>query len=308
MYYYEDESTTSYDDEHVLQDVGEYVLPPKNRGKVPNSNRSGTPETTRQTQREVIQDEYDNDGHYSIARPNNCPTKKHGVLQKAASEKMPAPKEGFLQKKNVKIAAGVIAFLIIVGGILPLIILLTRHKGITHRFSFIYAVIVFTNASVYNKNYFLCGPEKTYCLRYETQKSGYADTEGVAELEVTLSDVPNCTMLFLIRGYKGTGSINTECQDAGCHSGIDTPQHVRIRQNSTDGWGIEKMEIQRYPGSSGFITYSLDGNHSQFWLDGNGVGDVVGCEYGNWCSLKIVDIEGKHFHIIIQPSSYFCKI
>ena len=130
------QSTATYDNEHILQDIGEYVLPPEDTGNDPNSNGPQTPETQRQGHRQVTQDEYD-DGHYSLARPNTCPTKSHGVLQKAPSENKPTPKEGLLQIKNVKIAVGVIIFLIVVGGVIPLVIILTHNTGITNIFSFI---------------------------------------------------------------------------------------------------------------------------------------------------------------------------
>ena len=137
------QSTAPYDNEHVLQDIGEYILPPSETENDPNSNGLQTPETPRQTQRQVIQDDYD-DGLYSLARPSTCPTKSHGVLQKAPSENKPTPKEGLLQKKNVRIAAGVILFLIVVGGVLPLVVDLTNYAGITNIISFIWTVILFT--------------------------------------------------------------------------------------------------------------------------------------------------------------------
>ena len=150
--------------------------------------------------------------------------------------------------------------------------------------------------------------EKTYCLRYETQRKAYADSEGVAELEVIFSDGPNCTIGFLLSGYKGTGFIKSECHDAACPSEIGTLQHVEIRQNSTDAWGIEKLELQEYPGSSNYISYSLDGNRSDFWVDGDNCGYENMCDYGKWCSLKIVNVEGNPVNIIIESSTCFYKI
>ena len=127
-------------------------------------------------------------------------------------------------------------------------------------------------------------------------------------MEVTLSDDPSCKLLFLLKGYKGTGDINSECQDTACPFRTDLPQNVRIRQNSTDAWGVQKMQLQKYPGSSELLTYSLDGNQSQFWVDGDGDGYNGTCEYGNWCSLKPVGVEGNPFHIIIRSSTHFYKI
>ena len=73
----------------------------------------------------------------------------------------------------------------------------------------------------------------------------------------------------MLSGNKEKGDHKTECHDVTCPSVIDLPMRVRIRQNSSDGWGIEKMQVQRYPGSSEFITYSLNGS-TQFWVDGDG--------------------------------------
>jgi hypothetical protein len=136
MYYYEDEPTVAYENEHVLEGVGEYVLAPEGTRNDPNSNRPQTPQTPRQTIRPIIEDDYDDDGHYSLARPGTCPTQGHSVLQRAPPEIKPTLKKGFLQKKSVKIASGVILFVIIAGGAAGAIVL-THQTGITNLFYFI---------------------------------------------------------------------------------------------------------------------------------------------------------------------------
>ena len=103
----------------------------------------------------------------------------------------------------------------------------------------------------------------------------------------------------MLSGYKEKGGHKTECHDVICPSVIDLPMRVRIRQNSSDGWGIEKMQVQRYPGSSEFITYSLNGS-TQFWVYGNADGGADAfpvCDHAKWCNL---DAQGNCFHLIIM--------
>ena len=57
-------------------------------------------------------------------------------LQRATSENIPTLKEELLQKKNVKTAAGVILFLIVLGGVTGAIVL-AHDTGITNVFYFI---------------------------------------------------------------------------------------------------------------------------------------------------------------------------
>lgn len=55
------------------------------------------------------------------------------------------------------------------------------------------------------------------------------------------------------------------------------------------------MKIHKYPGSSEYQSYSIDGNHTQFWIDGNtnGVYDnLPRCVDGRWCDLQRIDLEG----------------
>ena len=157
--YYEPESTEIYDNESVLQDVGEYVLSPNDIGNNPNSesvlqdvgeyvlppndignnpNRSEpqTPEAPRQSHRQVIEDEYD-ENHYSLARPNDCPTERHGAPQHPTLETKPPRKEGMFNKKNAKIGAVVVACVVMVGGLEAMAIVLTDQTGIANIFYFV---------------------------------------------------------------------------------------------------------------------------------------------------------------------------
>ena len=90
------------------------------------------------------------------------------------------------------------------------------------------------------------------------------------------------------------------CQAIACPSVIDSPKNVNIRQASSDGWLIENMQLQTYPGSSDFITYSLDGQLSPFWVDGDDEGsyDSPACTNGKWCNLKTVGSDGNPIHIL----------
>jgi hypothetical protein len=133
MYHYEDEPTVVYENESILQGIGEYVLAPEGTGNDPNGNLPETTQTPRQTIPPIIEDDCDDDGHYSLARPGTCPTQGHGVLQIATPEIKPKPKEGFLEKKSVKISAGVVLFVLIAGGVAGAIVL-THQTGITNVF------------------------------------------------------------------------------------------------------------------------------------------------------------------------------
>ena len=107
-----------------------------------------------------------------------------------------------------------------------------------------------------------------------------ADTEDAAEVEVTFSNDTNCQIQFLLSGNKEIGGTKLDCNVVACPSGIDVPQYVRIRQDGDDGWFIENMQIQTYPGSLDFIAYSLDGQSPQFWVDGDtGNSEFPYCSY-----------------------------
>ena len=137
-------------------------------------------------------------------------------------------------------------------------------------------------------------------MRYDTRRTKYGESSGVAEVEVKPSEYSNCTLLFLLSTPKVQGDNGLECHNTTCFSGVGLTQHVRIRQNSSDGWAIEKMQIQTYPGSSNFNTYSLDGKSPSFWVDGNtDTYDKPSCTDGNWCTLSLVDDKGNPIHIII---------
>ena len=112
------------------------MLPPQDRGNNPNSNNPQAPGTPRQPRREVIQDVYD-DQNYTLARPSTCPTERFGALENATLENKPTRKDGIFQKKNMKIAAVVLICFVIVGGAVPVAILLTNNTGITNIFYFI---------------------------------------------------------------------------------------------------------------------------------------------------------------------------
>ena len=118
----------------------------------------------------------------------------------------------------------------------------------------------------------------------------HANSGSTAEVEVTLSNDPNCKILFSLSEDKGKGGSKLECSDVACTSGKDSPQFVRMRQDGTDGWFVEKMQIQTYPGSSDFITYSMNGQTTQFWVDGNSdtYDGYPACDDGKWCDLKTV--------------------
>ena len=137
---------------------------------------------------------------------------------------------------------------------------------------------------------FGCDTEKTYCLKYETGTLSHADSGATAEVVVTLSNEPNCQILFSLSDDKEKGDSKLECKDVACPSGKGFPQDVEMRHLGNDGWFLEHLQIQSYPGSSDYISYSRDGQITQFWVDGNsdGYNGYPACDNGNWCDLKTV--------------------
>ena len=139
-------------------------------------------------------------------------------------------------------------------------------------------------------------------LRYETGTTANADSmSDDAQLEVTFSQEPQCKVVFLIDGVKQKGSKKYVCRNVSCHPMVDAQANVRIRQGSSDGWGIEKLEIQKYPGFSDYKTYSMDEKRPQFWIDGNTDNcydcyeSLPSCTGGKWCTLEINHVQGNTF-------------
>ena len=117
-----------------------------------------------------------------------------------------------------------------------------------------------------------------------------ADSGSTAEVAVTLSNEPGCQILFSLNTDKEKGDNKLVCNDVTCPSGKGSPQDVRIRQEGSDGWFLENMQMQTYPGSSNYITYSVDGQINQFWVDGNSdsYNGYPVCDNGKWCDLRVV--------------------
>lgn len=139
---------------------------------------------------------------------------------------------------------------------------------------------------------------KRLCLRYVTQTTSKAESSGDAELEVTFSIESPCKVTFPLNGSKEKGKKESVCVELPCHPMLEAPKHVGIRQyqTSSDGWGIEKLEIQKYPGSSIYLTYSIDGERPQFWIDRDAsasYNDLSTCTDGKWCALKISGVPGN---------------
>jgi hypothetical protein len=120
---------------------------------------------------------------------------------------------------------------------------------------------------------------------------------------VAFSNDANCKIVFSLDENKVKGVTESVCRDVTCPSGRDSPKDVKIRQTSDDGWSIQNMQIQTYPASSDFITYSLDGKLTQFWVDGDNDDDpdTPVCTDGKWCNLMRVDVEGNPLHILLGP-------
>ena len=118
----------------------------------------------------------------------------------------------------------------------------------------------------------------------------HADSGSTAEVAVTLSNEPGCQILFSLVLNKEKGDSKELCKDVTCPSGKGSPEDVRIRQEGTDGWFIDQMQLETYPGSSNFLTYSVDGQTNQFWVDGNSdsYDGYSFCDNGRWCDLRIV--------------------
>ena len=95
---YEEESSASSENEDRLEIGGEYVLPPQDRKKETQHNEQRAPARPRDPE-----GLYDSD-LYSIAQPENCPTKHHGVQSKSTPEKVPNLRERIFKTKKSKIS------------------------------------------------------------------------------------------------------------------------------------------------------------------------------------------------------------
>ena len=141
-----------------------------------------------------------------------------------------------------------------------------------------------------------------YCLRYETGEQNDAASSGDAKVEVVFSNDADCKIEFLLNETKTKGVAQSKCRNVTCPY-VTHPKDVKISQASDDGWSIESLEIQTYPESSDYFTYSFDGKITQFWVDGNNDGDYSNpaCTDGEWCNLMRVDSGGNSLDISLRP-------
>ena len=114
-------------------------------------------------------------------------------------------------------------------------------------------------------------------------------------VEITFAEEP--ILLFDLDEPKTKGEEKRVCLIISSNSPPSEvlPEHVRIRQShSNDAWGVKSIQIQKYPGSAEYRTYSLDSNEKRFWTDGDsdcrsGTDGMSCCANGDWCELRMFD-------------------
>ena len=134
--------------------------------------------------------------------------------------------------------------------------------------------------------------------------SKYANSKGKVEIGISLA---NFTLLFKLDEVKNHGDTKTVCLDAPVCEACELvfPQTVRIRQYETyDAWEIKTLQIQKFPGSSKYLSYSLSKTEPRFLTDGDdnclekwGNEDLLPCcTNGRWCDLVMMDSDGNCYY------------
>ena len=136
------------------------------------------------------------------------------------------------------------------------------------------------------------------CLTYETDIRLYSESSSTTkqEIEITFNDHSN--VLYELGNEKQKGDMYKECMGISnlFITSKNAIEQVKIRQSiGNDGWGIKRLEIQKYPGSTEYDTYVMDKSNMElkFWTDGDSnycQCDVANdsyrcCSNGQWCYL-----------------------
>ena len=153
-------------------------------------------------------------------------------------------------------------------------------------------------------------------MKYKTATIEYAESDAVAEVEVSFSDH---VLTFILDEQKSIGDQKLICMNSSSKS--STIEFVRIRQspsvNDWNGWAIKSLEIQKQPGSNEYVKYSLGIRNEMFWTDGDddclpNSDELLCCLNGTWCKLNVVasqwDPKPGMYCMLYRPYLHFLYI
>ena len=135
-------------------------------------------------------------------------------------------------------------------------------------------------------------------MKYKTANIEYADSDAVAEVEVSFYDH---VLTFILDEKKSIGDQKLICMNSSSKS--STIEFVRIRQspsvNDWNGWAVKSLEIQKEQGSNEYVKYSLGIRNEMFWIDGDddscpNSDGLLCCLNGAWCKLNVVASQWDH--------------
>ena len=142
-------------------------------------------------------------------------------------------------------------------------------------------------------------------MQYETKRTYNAGSWGAAYVDLTILNNSNCRPTFTLSAKKVKGDKKEVCVDVSCLSDLSQIQTVRIRSDTTDGWGIEGIRVYKYLDSSNYQMYSLDGINPSFWIDKNtnGYYDYLpSCTDGEWCQLHMIGGKLNNLFILLRAT------
>ena len=150
-------------------------------------------------------------------------------------------------------------------------------------------------------------------MKFKTANIEYADSDAVAEVEVSFYDH---VLTFILDEKKSIGDQKLICMNSSSKS--STIEAVRIRQspsiNDWNGWAVKSLEIQKEQGSNEYVKYSLGIRNEMFWIDGDddscpNSDGLLCCLNGAWCKLNVVASHWDHrqsmYFIMYWPSLLF---
>ena len=132
-------------------------------------------------------------------------------------------------------------------------------------------------------------------MKFKTANIEYADSDAVAEVEVSFS---NHVLTFILDEKKSIGDQKVICMNSSSKS--STIEAVRIRQspsiNDWNGWAVKSLEIQKELGSNEYVKYSLSVRNEIFWTDGDdnscpNSDELLCCLNGEWCQLNVLSYQ-----------------
>ena len=116
-----------------------------------------------------------------------------------------------------------------------------------------------------------------YCIKHQTNTWEDAETENVAEIEITFAGF---AQIFQLKKGKARGSKKLECSNVPCP--VTRIEKVRARLKGNDGWNVRSLELQKFVGSNDYLSFSPNAPNKEFGMDGDGNGV---CKEGAWCTL-----------------------